>query len=403
MTLVPNDAVTERTRLAIDRPYPSARIFSGSGSYVDGGTGQSPAVVYPTGMDSRLDEGHRVMSERLWRRTLQPSGFNTNKKGNDASTSTGVDVVATGRSWDGFEDYFQMFMPAAGTALARPYVGMVYGDRDGLTRGNTEYRRHDAEVAIPMFLPYDGVRVVGFFNGRQTHDLVCFLLDRAEPGETAVLFGFTFDHPKIADRMTAAARRKVDVTLNLNAEEVNGDKERTRTPSTLLRMMGDCNSSGCGPSSTGTCCLHVRKSEGNRLRPVYTAWGRTLSAGFADKNGAQHSKVFSTGKFMVVGSTNWTVASEANQELSVLMYIEGNGAAFRAQTLTDMASTARAVTYNEIQRTVEKLGTHFLTQQEKSSIERYRDRILTNYPAQYGTVVSGTSASRWPNSRGGDR
>ena len=107
---------------------------------------------------------------------------------------------------------------------------------------------------------------------------------------------------------------------------------------------------------------------------------------------------------MVVGSTNWTVASEANQELSVLLYIEANGMAFRSQVLTDMAGTARSVTYKEVQRTVEKLGTHFLTAQEKNSIERYRDRGTgSNYPAQYGTVVNDTSANRWPYTQRHDR
>ena len=191
--------------------------------------------------------------------------------------------------------------------------------------------------------------------------------------------------------------------LDINDEEINGDKERTRTPSTLLRMMGDCNSSGCGPTSTGPCYLHVRKLEGSRLRHAYSAWGRPLIGPIADKSGAQHSKVFSTGKFMVVGSTNWTVASEANQELSVLLYIEPNGTAFRSRTLTDMAGMARSVTYSEIQRVVEKVGTHFLTQQEKSSIERYRDRGMSNYPAQYMTVVDGAPSSRRQYSRGGDR
>ena len=118
-----------------------------------------------------------------------------------------------------------------------------------------------------------------------------------------------------------ASTEGVDVTLNLNAEEVDGEKDRTRTPSTLLRMMGDGNSSGCGPSSAGPHYLHVRKSEGSRLRPIYSAWGRTLSSGTVDKTGARHSKMFSAGKFLIVGSTNWTVSSECNADLSVALQI----------------------------------------------------------------------------------
>ena len=110
---------------------------------------------------------------------------------------------------------------------------------------------------------------------------------------------------------------------------------------------------------------------------------------------------------MVVGSTNWTVASEANQELSVLLYIEPNGTAFRSKVLNDMAGlsalTTKSVTYGEIQRVVEKVGTHFLTQQEKASIDRYRDRSANNYPAQYMTVVDGAPSNRRQYPRGGDR
>ena len=133
------------------------------------------------------------------------------------------------------------------------------------------------------------------------------------------------------------------------------------------------------------------------VRPVYAAWGRALSAGVVDKKGAQHSKVFSAGKFLIVGSTNWTVSSEANQELSVLLYIEPNGMAFRSQVLSDMSEMARAVTYREIQKTVERVGTHFLTVQERNLIERFRDRGAgSGYPTQFGTVVTDISANRCP-------
>eukprot|EP00959_Pyramimonas_sp_CCMP1952_P216425 4526374-Pyramimonas_sp.AAC.1 len=109
----------------------------------------------------------------------------------------------------------------------------------------------------------------------------------------------------------------------LNSEEVEGETKNARTPSTLLRMMGERNAMGCGPSSTESR-LNVRKSHGTALLPIYASWGRTLSPAFRGKKGAQHSKVFSAGKFSIVGSTNWAVSSEANQELAAAMYIEPN-------------------------------------------------------------------------------
>ncbi|CAK0866402.1 unnamed protein product [Prorocentrum cordatum] len=349
--IIPDGVVAERTRLALQRMFPSRNARSGTGPYIDGGAGQSPAVVYPNGANMLLDDQFaRARSERIRRRSLQASGFNTNRRGNGESTSTGVDIAATGSSWDGIEDFFETYMPAAGTATAVPHVGLLVRDLDGLSRGNVHYRGHAGEVAIPVFFPFDGAHVVALCNGKQTRDLVCHLLDRVVAGEPVSLFGYTFDHPRIADRMTAAAGRGADVTMVLNSEEVEGETKNARTPSTLLRMMGERNAMGCGPSSTESR-LNVRKSHGTALLPIYASWGRTLSPAFRGKKGAQHSKVFSAGKFSIVGSTNWAVSSEANQELAAAMYIEPNGLAFRSQVLADMSQMARAATYKEMQET----------------------------------------------------
>ena len=160
--------------------------------------------------------------------------------------------------------------------------------------------------------------------------------------------------------------------LTLNAEEVDGEKERTRTPSTLLRMMGECNEAGCGPNSPVTR-LKIMKSRGTALQRVYSAFGRPLSDRYCYKQGAHHTKAFSVGKFLVVGSTNWTVSSEANQELSVLMYIEQGGADLRAQAIADLKWMAFSTTFREMQETVERMGVSFLSVQERNMIGRFGD------------------------------
>ena len=300
-------------------------------------------------------------------------GFNTNRRGNSTSISTGVDTVPTGTSWDGLEDFFNEYMPAVGTSAAVPHVGLQVRDLRAqslaLAQSSAQYPGHLGEVPIPLFFPMDGGRVVAFCNGKQTHDVVCYLLDRLPTGADATLFGYTFDHPRIADRMTAAACRGVDVTMYLNTEEVDGEKERTRTPSVLLRMLGGCREAGDGSEHR----LRVRKLRGCSLSSVYSGWARPLANRNCYKQGAQHSKVFSAGRFLIIGSTNWTVSSEANQELSVLLYIEPSGNELRARAIADMGLTARAVSFRDIQETVERVGVGFLSAQERNEIHRFRN------------------------------
>ena len=112
--------------------------------------------------------------------------------------------IETGAVWPFLEEYFNRYLPAGRTATLIPNVGLTIRDENRLNRTKVGYRRHDGKVAIPRFLPLDGGRVVGWFNGRQTHDIVMFLADRAKPGQGIDLLGYTFDHPAIADALTNA-------------------------------------------------------------------------------------------------------------------------------------------------------------------------------------------------------
>ena len=91
--------------------------------------------------------------------------------------------------------------------------------------------------------------MMGFLSGRQTHDLVTCLIDQTVRGQKIDLFGYTFDHPEIAEAMIRAAIRGVLVRLTLNADEVEGRSSTTHAVSVITDMMRRCESAGCGQNA----------------------------------------------------------------------------------------------------------------------------------------------------------
>ena len=121
---------------------------------IDGGTGQSPAVLYPTGASALLRSQYAEgpTSSRVPRRSYAAGGFNTNLRGEAERGSSRVDSIETGAIWQGLENYISRYLPAGGTATLIPDVGLTIRDEDRLNRTNVGYRRHDGKVAIPRFL-----------------------------------------------------------------------------------------------------------------------------------------------------------------------------------------------------------------------------------------------------------
>ena len=383
------------------RQFPKRRaspIRTGTCGDVDGGTGTSPtvlsqgssynaAVIYPTGAEIILGGPGTAMTTHEASR-MNAAGFDTNRRGNSQTTAIGSDVVATGTSWAGLETYFARYMPAAGTAIAVPHVG---AEHPGDMAWRPTYRGHHATFAVPIFFPYEGARLAGCFNGKQTHDIARHLIDEARAGSKVDLFGYTFDHPTIAESLMAAARRGVQVTLTINAEEIEGKTSTVRASSLIFRMMGRCNDDRCGPESL---CpkLVIRSARGSPLRPVYEAHGRGLSRYQMDRSGdsgeprgAQHAKVLSVDSWLIIGSTNWTVASEANQELSALIHVEPVGARYQHTIVDDLSKRARRVSFSEMKGYISRAKLESLTPQERSEVARYMATI--SFPGARG--VSG--------------
>ena len=99
--------------------------------------------------------------------------------------------------------------------------------------------------------------------------------------------------------------------------------------------------------------MDIRKQEGQLIAPVYAAWGRPAyrASNSYTKKGAMHAKLFVIGpkdcvppsedrRIVVTGSTNMTVSSECNQELSVALEFGSEGAATVDQVVGDLRQGA---------------------------------------------------------------
>ena len=200
--------------------------------------------------------------------------------------------------------------------------------------------------------------MIGFMSGRQTHSLVAYLIDHSVRGQKIDLFSYTFDHPEISQALIRAALRGVFVRLTLNAEEVEGKSSTREAVPVITEMLRRCEEARRDPDAEFDCTLEVWKQEGQRIASVYTAWGRRTRVA-PTKRGPLHAKVFVLGpavrvssdddnRVMVMGSTNWTISSESNVELSVALQIGKEGAAGVDHVVRDLRHNATIVTYEEM-------------------------------------------------------
>ena len=133
----------------------------------------------------------------------------------------------------------------------------------------------------------------------------------------------------------------------LNDEEIEGRSGTRHAVAAIKDMVDACNRAGCGPDCGGACNLEIWSQHGQQLGPVYRKWGRPIHPTTEHKCGCLHAKVFAIGrkvftaedddsKILILGSTNWTVSSEANMELDVVLEIEKDGTATLEAVLQDM-------------------------------------------------------------------
>ena len=128
--------------------------------------------------------------------------------------------------------------------------------------------------------------------------------------------------------------------------------------------MRECEDQGCGPwNGSHGGQLEVWSHYGQRIAPVYRKWGRHSTAdspSMRGKFGALHVKMFVVGprfvedrsedsQIVVLGSTNWTIAAEANQEFSVVLEMTADGTETMDAVVDDVVAGATRLQTRETQ------------------------------------------------------
>lgn len=365
-------------------------------------------MMYPTGTGIILgtdnpprrdrNDPRNSKRDRTRFRGYEAGGFDSNSHGGaGANGMHQTRSLETGSDWAFLSDFVHdTYMPVAGTALLVPSVGLPIRREERPNPQQTALRHREGRRSIPRFLPRGAGSVAGFCSGEEAHEMIVYLIEHATKKDRIDLFAYTFDHPLIADALVRAAIRGTYVCLTVNRAEVEGESSTSRACATLFLMMQQCNNAGCGPSAEdGRRTLDIRKQQGQLIAPVYAAWGRPIYRSndrFGTK-GAMHAKLFVIGpkhcvppqedrRVVVMGSTNMTVASECNLELSLTLEFGSEGAATVDQVVRDLRLGAYQVTYHDMENYARQRGVSLsdnFNGRGMGSLSGPRNRIVTDY------------------------
>ncbi len=165
-----------------------------------------------------------------------------------------------------------------------------------LVQGRHEHALNDAP----------GKCAVEMLGGPEAQDRM-IIIQTSESWEPIRLQGFTFDYGPLVAALCAAKssepKRRVDVVLD-RGNTLTGP---TKGQNPMVRQL----------LAAG---VSVKLARGNKLSPVYQEAGRQNKLG--SSCGSLHAKSVIIGRHVFVGSTNWTVASRANQECSVHLTLD---------------------------------------------------------------------------------
>ena len=159
-----------------------------------------------------------------------------------------------------------------------------------------------------------GARLVFLSNARPTLSSAASIIKRVPRGATITLFAFCFDHPNVAEAVVEAVLRGAGVSLYLDYGYVCGDSFSVHCKRTLIDIL-DKAARAPWPGQ-----LRIFSQTGSCVRTAYARYDRTLTRDVS--LGHSHAKLLYTYPYLLIGSTNWTVASESNLELSVLLEIQ---------------------------------------------------------------------------------
>ena len=223
---------------------------------------------------------------------------------------------------------FGMTEPPNGEPSAAGVCGPIV-----VAPGESEQKKHTlfaklawdlrADDEMPTFAPaaalagnprgLAGARCLFFSNARKTLASAASIIRRVKKGGSITLFSYSFDHPTVTTALVDAVFRGVDVSLYADYGYVCGDSFSVQCKRTLIDTLKD-TARAPWPGQ-----LRVFSQTGSCVKTAYARYGRTLSRNVG--LGSCHAKLLYTYPYLLIGSTNWTVASESNLELNVLLEI----------------------------------------------------------------------------------
>ena len=151
-------------------------------------------------------------------------------------------------------------------------------------------------------------------NARQTLLAAATLLRRAKKGDDITLFAYNFDHPTVTSGILDAVYQGAKVSIYMDYGYVCGDSKSMYGKQTLL----DALTKAARAPWPGR--LRVFSQTGSSVKTAYERHGRGVSS-FVGL-GSCHAKMLYMYPYLITGSTNWSVSSEANLELSLILEIQ---------------------------------------------------------------------------------
>ena len=189
--------------------------------------------------------------------------------------------------------------------------------------GNQGVGRDGFTGEVPDFAPaakyednpfnLQGARVIGLMKGRQTHFVAESILQRTREDDEVDIYAYSLDHPLVIGKVIEAARRGTKVRIYMDRRYLLGDQMSKSGARLLIDAMDEV----ARARSRGS--LRIFAVEGRRAQDMYGRYEKRVSE---DLYGSLHAKVMYCYPYLIFGSTNWSISSEANKELSVLLEIE---------------------------------------------------------------------------------
>ena len=202
----------------------------------------------------------------------------------------------------------------------------------------------NADNAAELF--YGGLgRILAIMPSKVTHKLALFMIGRSL--SDIILTAFTFDLADMVDALNAACQRGVKVKVLVDrSHALSGTTQNM--PNRLAALMDG----------------------GVEVR---------LCRGCSNGTGIQHSKTLMIDMFLIVGSANWTNASQSNQEVSILFAMNADGMEAHARRLEQILEVSEPFSDAQVKAACE------VREQRKAGNAQNRSRSVGRSPAREST------------------